>query len=228
MLKIQSLPGFSIALSEKPEGSLRNKEKIIKYLESHQVNKKFCHLSLEHGAKRIISQKANQNKLTADAIISNNNNLCLSLVVADCFPVVIIDRKSKAFALIHAGWRSLVQNIIELTILDMKLHFDSQEKDLFVWIGPGIKNCCYHSKYLPVQVGMPSWKKSIKQVSTKKWTIDLLKFIKHEFKRLEIDSRHVFADGRCTYCENETLFSYRRAQKTKETDGRFLVAVWQD
>lgn len=79
----------------------------------------------------------------ADGQITDEPGLLLAVQTADCIPVLIADRKRRAVACFHAGWRGTVKRIVETGVGNMRLAFGSQPQDLVAAIGPGIGLCCY-------------------------------------------------------------------------------------
>jgi YfiH family protein len=79
----------------------------------------------------------------ADGIMTDEPGLLLGVQTADCIPVLVADRKHRAVAAFHAGWRGTVQRIVETGIGRMRLEFGSRPEDLIAAIGPGIGPCCY-------------------------------------------------------------------------------------
>ena len=53
------------------------------------------------------------------------------------------DRKNRAVAAFHAGWRGTLARIVENGVGRMRLEFGSKPADLIASIGPGIGQCCY-------------------------------------------------------------------------------------
>jgi YfiH family protein len=78
-----------------------------------------------------------------DGLMSDEPGLLLSIQTADCIPVLVADRKRRAVAAFHAGWRGTVQRIVESGIGRMRMEFGSRPEDLVAAIGPGIGLCCY-------------------------------------------------------------------------------------
>ena len=78
-----------------------------------------------------------------DGLMTDEPGLLLGIQTADCIPVLVADRKRKAVAAFHAGWRGTVQRIVETGIGRMRLQFGSKPEDLVAAIGPGIGPCCY-------------------------------------------------------------------------------------
>jgi YfiH family protein len=78
-----------------------------------------------------------------DGILTDEPGLLLGVQTADCIPVLVADRKRRAVAAFHAGWRGTVKRIVEMGIGRMRLQFGSRPEDLVAAIGPGIGACCY-------------------------------------------------------------------------------------
>jgi hypothetical protein len=78
-----------------------------------------------------------------DGQITDEPGLLLAIQTADCIPVLIADRKHRAVAAFHAGWRGTLKRIVESGVGQMRLAFGSHPEDLIAAIGPGIGLCCY-------------------------------------------------------------------------------------
>ena len=78
-----------------------------------------------------------------DGWMTDEPGSLLAIQTADCIPVLVADRKRRAVAAFHAGWRGTVKRIVESGVGRMRLAFGSQPSDLVAAIGPGIGACCY-------------------------------------------------------------------------------------
>ena len=78
-----------------------------------------------------------------DGLMTAEPGILLGIQTADCIPVLVADRRRRAVAAFHAGWRGTVQRIVENGIGRMRLEFGSRPEDLVAAIGPGIGPCCY-------------------------------------------------------------------------------------
>ena len=78
-----------------------------------------------------------------DGLLTRQAGLLLAIQTADCIPVLVADRRIRAVAAFHAGWRGTVNRIVEGGIGRMRLEFGSRPEDLIATIGPGIGACCY-------------------------------------------------------------------------------------
>ena len=78
-----------------------------------------------------------------DGLMTDEPGLLLGIQTADCIPVLVADRKRRAVAAFHAGWRGTAKRIVESGVGRMRLEFGSRPEDLVAAIGPGIGACCY-------------------------------------------------------------------------------------
>ena len=145
--------------------------------------------------------------------------------IADCYSVVIYDPVHEVYALIHAGWQPLYRHILELTVTDLKNHYQVNPRHCQVWIGPGIKACCYKTKVEPCQKKTLAWKKFIIfDPHTQLYSVDLFNYIKGILNDLGFQSINMQIDGRCTCCSQELFYSHYR-DKVENPKARFAVAV---
>src|SRR5258708_34113916 len=62
---------------------------------------------------------------------------------ADCLPFLFFDSKKEVIGVAHAGYRGLLNHIIEHTIERFVTDFNCNPKDILVGIGPSIEMTCY-------------------------------------------------------------------------------------
>ncbi len=79
----------------------------------------------------------------ADGLMTDEPGLLLGILTADCVPILVADRRRRAVAAFHAGWRGTVKRIVESGIGRMRLQFGSRPEDLTAAIGPCIGAYCY-------------------------------------------------------------------------------------
>ncbi len=73
-----------------------------------------------------------------DAVASNHPGLVLAVTVADCVPILIVDRRHGAAAAVHAGWRGTCARVGPTAIDAMRREFGSRPEDLIAAIGPSV------------------------------------------------------------------------------------------
>jgi len=157
-----------------------------------------------------------------DALITAIEDVPLALFFADCVPIILVDPKMRNVAIIHAGWRGIVGNIISNTINTLNECCGTRSSDLIAFIGPSIGKCCYEvSEELQEQ-----FKKrfNAKIYNTK---IDLPEYAETELKEKEVPGRQITRLDYCTSCRNDLFFSYRREQKTGRQAG-IVVLLGKD
>lgn len=81
--------------------------------------------------------------ISGDALLSCHPGILLTIRVADCMPVFIVDPERRVIAAVHAGWRGALNRIISKTVGEMLRTFDSSPGSLLAAIGPSIRECCY-------------------------------------------------------------------------------------
>jgi YfiH family protein len=79
--------------------------------------------------------------LDADGLITDRPDAVLTVTVADCLPIFLVDGASGAFALVHSGWKGT--GIAAEAVRAMAEAFGSEPSDISAAIGPGIGPCCY-------------------------------------------------------------------------------------
>ena len=71
----------------------------------------------------------------ADALVTAETNLCLSVAVADCVPVALVGERE--VGMVHSGWRGTLSGVSGKAA-------HSLGGDLVqAYIGPSIRRCCY-------------------------------------------------------------------------------------
>jgi purine-nucleoside/S-methyl-5'-thioadenosine phosphorylase / adenosine deaminase len=81
--------------------------------------------------------------LAGDGLVTNTPGVLLTVLTADCLPVILVDHKRRAVGVLHAGWRGTLKRIVEKGVGEMHRWFGTKPSDLRAAIGPGIRGCCY-------------------------------------------------------------------------------------
>ncbi len=150
----------------------------------------------------------------ADGLITSEPGVYLSVFLADCRAVYIYDPVNTVIALLHCGWRSVHQNLIEATLNIMRDLFDSSPRNCRVWISPGLGRCCYEIKPDSFPISEQSWGAAdIFQTMDGRHYFDLVRVIRQKLLSLNLLSDKITASDLCTSCD-ERFFSYRRDGRT--------------
>ncbi len=152
-----------------------------------------------------------------DALFTENSGLALSVATADCVPVLIAGPQS--LAAVHAGWRGIAAGVIPATVEKLK----GRPEEWTAWIGPAIGACCYEvGDDVAEQVVAASAPEVAVQGPAGRPHLDLPGAARIQLATAGVGE--VIVLPRCTLCDAETLWSYRREGKRA---GRNIAFIWR-
>ena len=154
--------------------------------------------------RRVGESDAGQYLLDADAMVSNEKNIFLSVTAADCLPVFFFDHKQKCFGIAHAGWRGLVAGVLENVVEKMTQEFATQASDIQVVIGPHICAACYE---VGREVAEQFYPENVFEKNGKIFA-DLASEAKQRLQNQGVHAIEISAE--CTYENSQKYFSARR------------------
>lgn len=177
----------------------------------------FVDLKQVHSSKVISTQEIkNSNSNIADAVVTNQSGLILSIETADCLPVFMVDKVLKVVAAIHAGRQGILKGIIKETINKLKSEYGSKPSNLLIAIGPGICGNSYEVGYeciAPFNQYVPESEDAFIQKDNGKWLLDLPKIVNKQLLNLGVSKEKIGNPGPCTFINSKNFFSYRREGK---------------
>ncbi len=148
-----------------------------------------------------------------DGLMTNIPGIPLITFYADCVPLFFLDKKNKAIAVTHSGWRSTVLKIGAKTIKQMAEVYGTEPEDCLVGIGPSLEMSCFEVGPEVAEQFMnnfDNWLQIIKPLENGKYIIDLWEANKLMLTELGIPEENITISGFCTKCNEELFFSYRR------------------
>lgn len=92
-----------------------------------------------HGDEVAIVEKVNGTFSQADGLITNQQNICLGIYVADCAAVYIVDKKTRGIGLVHSGKKGTELKIVPAAIRRMHSEYGCEPKDLVIQISACIR-----------------------------------------------------------------------------------------
>jgi YfiH family protein len=153
-----------------------------------------------------------------DAITAREPGTIVGVRTADCVPILIADRRIRAVAATHAGWRGTAQNIVTASVRALITRYGSRTEDLHVAIGPAIGPC--HYEVGPeVARHFATWCPELKHVA-KPVPIDLAAINEGQLREAGVGG--VWRADECTFCNPDRYFSFRRE---KEQAGRMISFI---
>lgn len=163
--------------------------------------------------------------IDGDAIITNEKNVPLLILTADCVPVVLVDKVNKAVGLVHAGWRGTYGKICSETLQSMKENYNTNTEDVVAIIGPSIGKCCYEVSYDLVEkfsALLPNADEKIYEIRDEKYYLDLWEINTQILKEFGVLKSNIINMNICTSCNCNRFFSYRKHDKTPKRIGTFI------
>ena len=188
---------------------------------------RLCFLHQCHSADvvTITVPLASDIRYKADAMVTNVPNLALSILTADCQPILMADPEARIVGAAHAGWKGALAGVIEASI-DAMERLGADRRRIIAVIGPCIGPDSY-------EVGADFRERFIKAGSSHtrffrptpdgKYLFDLPAFGLDRLQRAGI----VQAEwtGQCTCSDPDLFFSYRRSTRAREVDYGRQVSV---
>ncbi|MBN2693592.1 peptidoglycan editing factor PgeF [bacterium] len=151
--------------------------------------------------------------IEADAIITNQKKVILTIRTADCIPILIFDPSNNVIAAVHAGWRGTKSKILKKTVELMCEKYGCDKEKILFSIGPSNRKCCYDVKkdlYDIFTIDNENYKDFFSQIKDDLWRLDILGInLKYLIDELNISEKQIEIVDICTFC-TPYFFSSRR------------------
>ena len=149
-----------------------------------------------------------------DATITHLKNIFLCATTADCVPILLYDTKKDVIAAIHAGWKGIVDKIIDNTLYKMIESYQTDPSDIIATIGPSISMKHYEigadvvAKFEDAEIELKD--ASFFNENTSKLHINLKQIAHDKLFKLGVPAKQIDTTDLCTYDSAELFFSARR------------------
>lgn len=162
----------------------------------------------------------------ADGLVTATPGLALSVLTADCQPVLFADSAGGVIGAAHAGWRGAISGVLEATVTAM-LALGARRDRIVAVIGPTISQHAYEvgPEFMDSFIAdSPGNARFFAGGQGDRLHFDLPGFGLHRLRETGIAAAHWTAH--CTYADPERFFSYRRSVHNHEADyGRLISAI---
>ena len=158
----------------------------------------------------------------ADGSFTEQPGLACTVMTADCLPVLLCDKAGTAVAAVHAGWRGLVDGIIEQAVA----RFSSAPDELMAWLGPAIGPDAFEvggevrAQFIAHDPAAATAFVAIAPSANDKWLADLYQLATQRLQAVGVKA--VYGGEHCTFSEPSQFYSYRRDGVT----GRQASLIW--
>ena len=159
----------------------------------------------------------------ADALVTALPGVALSVLTADCQPVLFADAQAGVIGAAHAGWKGALSGVLEATVDAMR---DLGATQIRVVIGPSISQRSYEVGWDFMEnftAEDPEYQRFFSNGPNDKPMFDLPGFGLSRLRAAGVEAAWI---GHCTYSDPERFFSYRRTTHQNEPDyGRLISAI---
>jgi len=128
--------------------------------------------------------------------------LVLTVGVADCVPVFLVDPAARAVALLHAGWRGTAAGVLERGVRCLGARVGSRPAHLWVHLGPAICGGCY-------EVGPEVFESLGLARPSGPAPIDLRAVLAARARAAGVEAAKLTASEHCARCGGGRFFSHR-------------------
>lgn len=145
----------------------------------------------------------------ADGHLTREPGLLLTISVADCVPVFLVDPDERVVALLHAGWRGVAADILEAGLRALLSSTLGEPAGLFMHLGPAICGRCYEvGPEVHGALGLPVPGEAAK--------VDLRHVLVSRALAAGLDPERITASEHCTRCGEGPFFSHRGGARERQ------------
>ncbi len=150
-----------------------------------------------------------------DGIITQDSNSALTVITADCSPVMFVEKKQGIIGISHQGWRGSVKRLGQKMIKKI-IELGGKKRDIFIAIGPSIGQCCYDvedERYYQFVEEFDGYADKIFHRHQGKLHLNLSLLNYLQVKEIGVPTKNIDHFPFCTRCDKKHFFSFRRDKK---------------
>ncbi|OUS20605.1 polyphenol oxidase [Rhodobacterales bacterium 59_46_T64] len=179
-----------------------------------------------HSADVVVVDGPDTAYTKADALVTDRPGIALSILTADCQPVLFADPDAGVIGAAHAGWRGAMEGVLEAT-LDAMTGLGATRENITAVIGPTISQRAYEvgpEFFEDFIADDPDNSRFFAGGTGDRMQFDLPAFGLHRLRAAGVG--HAEWIRHCTYHDPARFYSYRRTTHAGEADyGRLISAI---
>jgi YfiH family protein len=192
------------------------KGRFVSVLQVHGEEVYIVENTEEHGWLEV------DDSVRADALLTALPGTVLTILTADCVPILLYDPVRRVIGAVHAGWKGSRLGIAAKTVRKMGERFGSRPGEVLAAIGPAIGGCCYEVGPEVAEHFRGYEGAVIPSATGGNPRLDLKAVNRRQLLDAGVLPEHIETSPVCTACEHERFFSYRREGGC---DGRFMSCI---
>ena len=178
--------------------------------------KPHIHPKQTHSDNISVIDKFNEKSTTienCDGLITKKRNVVLTVITADCVPIIYVDEKAGIIGISHQGWKGTL-NRLPGKMVDKMLSLGASVKNIHCFFGPAINDCCYEIYGERLQKFEDEFKsESIFRKSNGKYFLNMNKANYLTVVQKGINPNRIDFFPFCTSCDSKRFYSYHRDKK---------------
>jgi len=179
-----------------------------------------------HSATAITVDAPYTEKPRADALVTATRGIALSVLSADCQPVLFCDSTAGVIGAAHAGWKGALGGVLQATVEAME-GLGAQRANISAVIGPSISQRAYEvgPEFMEHFLAQDTdYARYFTKGQGDRMMFDLPAFGLNRLSAAGVG--HAEWTRHCTFSDAERFYSYRRSTHAKEADyGRLIAAI---
>jgi YfiH family protein len=179
-----------------------------------------------HSATTVTVDGPLEEKPRADGMVTATPGIALSVLTADCQPVLFADPDAGVIGAAHAGWRGALDGVLLATVEAME-KLGAQRANISAVIGPCISQRAYEVGPEFIEDFLaedPDFARYFANGADDRMQFDLPGFGLNRLRAAGVG--HAEWTRHCTYADPDRFYSYRRTTHSKEADyGRLIAAI---
>lgn len=202
-------------------GDARNRNLLKQYLDTHGISyqtiaipKQIHSVHVETVDEKNAAQPTSFFNET-DGLVTKQKKIVLSVITADCVPILFADKKNKIIAAGHLGWRGTLHGL-QKNIINAMIAEGSKKENIVAVIGPSINECCYLVDLDRYTAFMDEFERFSEDAIHNRSGIYHLNLSRLNYLLLVeagLSPSHIDFFPFCTKCDKKRFFSYRRDNK---------------
>ncbi|WP_339762711.1 peptidoglycan editing factor PgeF [uncultured Sulfitobacter sp.] len=179
-----------------------------------------------HSATAVTVDGPLEKRPRADGMVTATPGIALSVLTADCQPVLFADPDAGVIGAAHAGWRGALDGVLLATVEAME-KLGAQRANISAVIGPCISQRAYEVGPEFIEDFLaedPDFARYFANGADDRMQFDLPGFGLNRLRAAGVG--HAEWTRHCTYADPDRFYSYRRTTHSKEADyGRLIAAI---